>query len=99
MVHTTAHTAPKCGLIKALTTGRNLAVTDAAHTQSHVAGAIVKEALDDDVDAASSEGEEFANTMMGSTWQMKNNKTRQTDRLWDSVFPFYFPSSVGFLGL
>ncbi|KAH9962285.1 hypothetical protein BGW80DRAFT_1180850 [Lactifluus volemus] len=58
-LRTTAHTAHERGLIKALATGRNLAVTDAAHAQLRAAGGIVEEALDDDVDATSGDGEEL----------------------------------------
>jgi hypothetical protein len=58
-LRTTAHTAHERGLIKALATGRNLAVTDAAHAQLRAAGAIVEEALDDEVDGASGDGEEL----------------------------------------
>jgi vacuolar protein sorting-associated protein 3 len=69
-LRTSAHTAHERALIKALATGRNLAVTDAAHTQLRAAGALVEEAADeDDVDTDGGGGEELAldeKTALGS---------------------------------
>jgi hypothetical protein len=58
-LRTTAHTAHERALIKALATGQNLAVTDAAHAQLRAAGALVEEAADeeDDADALGGGGE------------------------------------------
>jgi len=59
VLRTTAHTAHERALIKALATGQNLAVTDAAHAQLRAAGALVEEAADeeDDADALGGGGE------------------------------------------
>jgi len=45
-----AHTSHERALVKALATGQNLAVTDAAHEQLRAAGALIEEALDEDED-------------------------------------------------
>jgi len=49
-LRTSAHTTHECALVKALATGQNLAVTDAAHAQLRAAGALVEEAVDEDED-------------------------------------------------
>ncbi|KAI9508319.1 hypothetical protein F5148DRAFT_922215 [Russula earlei] len=43
-----AHAAHERALVKALATGQNLAVTDAAHAQLRAAGALIEEAVDED---------------------------------------------------
>ena len=56
-LRTAAHTGHERALVKALATGQNLAVTDAAHTQLRAAGALIEEAVDeDDEDADASVG-------------------------------------------
>ncbi|KAI9509282.1 hypothetical protein F5148DRAFT_1148443 [Russula earlei] len=45
-----AHAAHERALVKALATGQNLAVTDAAHAQLRAAGALIEEAVDEDED-------------------------------------------------
>ena len=45
-----AHTSHERALVKALATGQNLAVTDAAHEQLRAAGALMEEAVDEDED-------------------------------------------------
>jgi hypothetical protein len=47
-LRTAAHTAHERALVKALATGQNLAVTDAAHAQLRAAGALIEEAVDED---------------------------------------------------
>jgi hypothetical protein len=47
---TAAHTSHERALVKVLTTGQNLAVTDTAHEQLHAVGTLVEEALDEDED-------------------------------------------------
>jgi hypothetical protein len=49
-LRTAAHTSHERALVKALATGQNLAVTDAAHEQLRAAGALMEEALDEDED-------------------------------------------------
>lgn len=54
---TAAHAAHERALIKALATGQNLAVTDAAHAQLRAAGALIEEvAADEDEDDADGGG-------------------------------------------
>ena len=47
-LRTAAHTSHERALIKALATGQNLAVTDAAHAQLRAAGALIEEEVDDE---------------------------------------------------
>jgi Vacuolar sorting protein 39 domain 2 len=49
-LRTAAHTSHERALVKAVATGQNLAVTDAAHEQLRAAGALMEEALDEDED-------------------------------------------------
>ncbi|KAH9962835.1 hypothetical protein BC827DRAFT_1129633 [Russula dissimulans] len=49
-LRTSAHATHECAIVKALATGQNLAVTDAAHAQLRAAGALVEEAVDEDED-------------------------------------------------
>ena len=57
-LRTTAHTSHERALVKALATGQNLAVTDAAHEQLRAAGALIEEALDEDNDVGAGVGGE-----------------------------------------
>ena len=50
-LRTAAHTSHERALVKALATGQNLAVTDAAHEQLRAAGALIEEELDGDEDS------------------------------------------------
>ena len=47
-LRTAAHTSHERALVKALATGQNLAVTDAAHAQLRAAGALIEEEADDE---------------------------------------------------
>lgn len=49
-LRTAAHASHERALVKALATGQNLAVTEAAHEQLRAAGALIEEALDEDED-------------------------------------------------
>ncbi|KAI0000159.1 hypothetical protein BJV74DRAFT_876958 [Russula compacta] len=49
-LRTATHVAHERALVKSLAMGQNLAVTDTAHAQLRAAGALVEEAVDEDVD-------------------------------------------------
>lgn len=55
-LRTAAHASHERALVKALATGQNLAVTEAAHEQLRAAGALIEEALDEDEDNDVGEG-------------------------------------------